>query len=149
MTHIPSEFVCELTGYVFLDPMRLPTGETAEKEYLNAWINDKGICPFNRQPLALKELQPNTGLIEKRQRFLQAYPMFATLIAESQYQHRDINMPPQSVSGRTNPSADDLLAMGIGNHIGTSFPFIPRMQGFRPLLADLLLATDLSLNFIV
>lgn len=143
---IPSEFVCTLTGSVFLEPMLLPTGETAEKEYLHAWVKSKAICPFNRQPIELETLKPNVELLKKLSRFTQAYSMFASVVSKLQYQPQDIQLEPHSTRGPANPTADDLLAMGVRPQPGNPFAVIS-----LPLLADLMtnapILTDLNVAF--
>lgn len=131
--HIPNEFICQLTGAVFLEPMLLPKGETAEREFLQGWFTTQNLCPFNRNPLTWDEITPNAKLQEKLQRFIQTYPIFQILITDKQYKHGDSVVAPQAYNGPVNPTADDLLAIRVGGGVQVGF-----FRGLRPLLSDLI-----------
>lgn len=124
--HIPDEFVCQLTGEVFYQPMLLPSGVSVEKQYIDKWLSEHTKCPFTGSPLSSNELIENDPLKEKLMRLTQKYTILEDIVTRTQYQNK--NLPGQSrVSGPIEPDANDRLA--IARAAASEF-FWSRSTGF-------------------
>ncbi|CAF3747059.1 unnamed protein product [Rotaria magnacalcarata] len=53
------DLVCPITLRAFRDPVIAVDGRTYEREAIVRWIAEHGTSPFTRQPLNIKDLQPN------------------------------------------------------------------------------------------
>lgn len=66
MRCIPEDFLCPLTGLLFIDPVTLETGQTFEREAITDWFNKGCItCPVTKKALQYKAVPP-TNIILKR-----------------------------------------------------------------------------------
>ncbi|XVE96847.1 hypothetical protein REPUB_Repub02eG0258400 [Reevesia pubescens] len=62
----PKDFVCPITGQIFIDPVTLETGQTYERKAIEEWLNrGNTTCPITRQPLSSSAL-PKTNYVLKR-----------------------------------------------------------------------------------
>lgn len=58
---IPSELICQLSGCMFKEPMQvLQAGATFffEKSFIEEWLKQRQINPFNNQPMMADDLKP-------------------------------------------------------------------------------------------
>ncbi|CAF3558737.1 unnamed protein product [Rotaria socialis] len=53
------DLTCPITLRTFRDPVIAADGRTYEREAIARWIAEHGTSPFTRQPLNIKDLQPN------------------------------------------------------------------------------------------
>lgn len=62
----PKDFVCPITGQIFIDPVTLETGQTYERKAIQEWMSrGNTTCPITRQPLSAASL-PKTNYVLKR-----------------------------------------------------------------------------------
>ncbi|KAK1295751.1 putative E3 ubiquitin-protein ligase LIN-1 [Acorus calamus] len=65
-TRPPKDFVCPITGQLFIDPVTLETGQTYERRAIHEWLKrGNTTCPITRQPLSSTVL-PKTNYVLKR-----------------------------------------------------------------------------------
>jgi hypothetical protein len=113
--HIPDEFVCQLTGEVFYQPMLLPSGVSVEKQYIDKWLSEHTKCPFTGSPLNFSELIENHPLKEKLTRLTQKYTILSSIVAKSQYQNQSLPSQPR-ISWPIEPDASDRFAIAQAIH---------------------------------
>ena len=123
---------CPLSQQIFLDPVKLPSGATVERQVIETWIQiqQTGRDPFTRQPLALKDLVKDKEMEKRVSEFLMLNPDKKML----QYTLSATSPQSQAPGGPSAPSADDLLAMREAMGLGTDIPREISIQGrlFNP-----------------
>ena len=56
---IPEKLLCQFTGKLFLEPVKLPSGNIVEREAIEVRLDESGngVDPFTGQPLTKKDLK--------------------------------------------------------------------------------------------
>ncbi|KAM5565133.1 putative E3 ubiquitin-protein ligase LIN-1 [Rosa sericea] len=63
----PKDFVCPITGQIFIDPVTLETGQTYERKAIQEWLKrGNTTCPITRQPISTTTQLPKTNYVLKR-----------------------------------------------------------------------------------
>jgi len=67
---IPDEFIDPILSLLMTDPIKLPSGITVDRQTITRHLLSQPNDPYNRQPLTIEELVPDTELKDKIDAFL-------------------------------------------------------------------------------
>lgn len=101
---IPDNLICPLSGQMFFNPVKLPTGTVVERDCIEKWIQTKGECPFTRKPLVKSQLIVDDKKKNEAAKFLDKYKSskFYDSLKEKQYKSEK---KPEIVSIGAHPPA--------------------------------------------
>ncbi|XP_048226938.1 putative E3 ubiquitin-protein ligase LIN-1 isoform X2 [Ricinus communis] len=117
----PKDFVCPITGQLFIDPVTLETGQTYERKAIQEWLKrGNTTCPITRQPLSANSL-PKTNYVLKRliTSWKEQYPDLAQEFSYSETPRNSFNSSAIKESTLVSiPSRFDFLSQNCaGNYI--------------------------------
>lgn len=114
---IPDELFCSLTGQIFHEPVKLPSGQTVERTFIEEWVKKHKTNPFNRDSLEISDLKPDFEKSKEVENELKAHE-------NSQF--------IESIKAKIY-TPDDLLHMGSGL---TNDSFVPDALDDVNLITD-------------
>lgn len=72
LVDVPDEFLDPVLATLMEDPVRLPSGVTMDRSVITRHLLNKQTDPFNRAPLTIQQLVPDTELKQRIQEFMRS-----------------------------------------------------------------------------
>lgn len=68
---MPADFICPLTGEIFIEPVMIEDGNSYEKDAIKAWLEKHDTSPVTNEALASKDTMENKTLARLIEGFLE------------------------------------------------------------------------------